>query len=127
MCFLYKFSSISTGLLIILDSEKKVLAMKASKARLTWNCLAVLYAWPGGGSVFSYINTAKHSLYSQSVKIYAKVLNKNTDFFCLFVSTPHPFAEQEPRQRVHAVKDLIKQLPKPNQDTMQVLFRHLKR
>lgn len=35
--------------------------------------------------------------------------------------------EQEPRQRVHAVKDLIKQLPKPNQDTMQVLFRHLKR
>lgn len=35
--------------------------------------------------------------------------------------------EQEPRQRVHAVKDLIKQLPKPNQDTMQVLFKHLKR
>ncbi|KAM9302677.1 rho GTPase-activating protein 12 isoform 5-T5 [Morus bassanus] len=35
--------------------------------------------------------------------------------------------KQEQRQRVHAVKDLIKQLPKPNQDTMQVLFRHLKR
>ncbi|KAM6412454.1 LOW QUALITY PROTEIN: rho GTPase-activating protein 12 [Pluvialis apricaria] len=35
--------------------------------------------------------------------------------------------EQEPRQRVHAVKELIKQLPKPNQYTMQVLFRHLKR
>uniref|UniRef100_A0A8C3TAW3 Rho GTPase-activating protein 12 n=1 Tax=Chelydra serpentina TaxID=8475 RepID=A0A8C3TAW3_CHESE len=35
--------------------------------------------------------------------------------------------KQEPRQRVHAVKDLIKQLPKPNQDTMQILFRHLKR
>ncbi|XP_068029232.1 rho GTPase-activating protein 12 isoform X10 [Anomalospiza imberbis] len=35
--------------------------------------------------------------------------------------------KQEPRQRVAAVKDLIKQLPKPNQDTMQVLFRHLKR
>ncbi|XP_032548682.1 rho GTPase-activating protein 12 isoform X8 [Chiroxiphia lanceolata] len=35
--------------------------------------------------------------------------------------------KQEPRQRVPAVKDLIKQLPKPNQDTMQVLFRHLKR
>ncbi|XP_065686568.1 rho GTPase-activating protein 12 isoform X11 [Patagioenas fasciata] len=35
--------------------------------------------------------------------------------------------KQEPRHRVHAVKDLIKQLPKPNQDTMQVLFRHLKR
>ncbi|XP_062981389.1 rho GTPase-activating protein 12 isoform X3 [Elgaria multicarinata webbii] len=35
--------------------------------------------------------------------------------------------KQEPRQRVHAVKELIKQLPKPNHDTMQVLFRHLKR
>ncbi|XP_054943697.1 rho GTPase-activating protein 12 isoform X3 [Physeter macrocephalus] len=35
--------------------------------------------------------------------------------------------KQEPRQRVSAVKDLIKQLPKPNQDTMQTLFRHLKR
>ncbi|XP_036207154.1 rho GTPase-activating protein 12 isoform X10 [Myotis myotis] len=35
--------------------------------------------------------------------------------------------KQEPRQRVTAVKDLIKQLPKPNQDTMQILFRHLKR
>ncbi|XP_022371515.1 rho GTPase-activating protein 12 [Enhydra lutris kenyoni] len=35
--------------------------------------------------------------------------------------------KQEPRQRVTAVKDLIRQLPKPNQDTMQTLFRHLKR
>ncbi|XP_053265588.1 rho GTPase-activating protein 12 isoform X5 [Podarcis raffonei] len=35
--------------------------------------------------------------------------------------------KQEPRHRVHAVKELIKQLPKPNQDTMQVLFKHLKR
>ncbi|XP_057586812.1 rho GTPase-activating protein 12 isoform X2 [Hippopotamus amphibius kiboko] len=35
--------------------------------------------------------------------------------------------KQEPRQRVPAVKDLIRQLPKPNQDTMQTLFRHLKR
>ena len=35
--------------------------------------------------------------------------------------------KQEPRQCVSAVKDLIKQLPKSNQDTMQILFRHLKR
>ncbi|KAM6449273.1 rho GTPase-activating protein 12 isoform 2-T2 [Liasis olivaceus] len=35
--------------------------------------------------------------------------------------------KQEPRQRVCAVRDLIKQLPKPNQDTMQMLFRHLKK
>ncbi|XP_046879837.1 rho GTPase-activating protein 12b isoform X2 [Hypomesus transpacificus] len=29
--------------------------------------------------------------------------------------------------RVNSIKDLIKQLPKPNHDTMQVLFKHLKR
>ncbi|XP_078519471.1 rho GTPase-activating protein 12 isoform X2 [Lissotriton helveticus] len=35
--------------------------------------------------------------------------------------------KQDAKHRVNAVKDLIKQLPKPNQDTMQVLFRHLKK
>ncbi|KAJ8351067.1 hypothetical protein AAFF_G00157190 [Aldrovandia affinis] len=30
------------------------------------------------------------------------------------------------KQRVHSVKDLMKQLPKPNQDTMQALFKHLR-
>ncbi|XP_053569840.1 rho GTPase-activating protein 12 isoform X3 [Bombina bombina] len=34
--------------------------------------------------------------------------------------------QKEPRLRVQAVRDLIKQLPKPNQDTMQALFKHLK-
>ncbi|XP_005994728.1 rho GTPase-activating protein 12b isoform X2 [Latimeria chalumnae] len=31
------------------------------------------------------------------------------------------------KHRVHAIRDLIKQLPKPNQDTMQALFKHLKK
>ncbi|XP_065098279.1 rho GTPase-activating protein 12b isoform X3 [Paramisgurnus dabryanus] len=31
------------------------------------------------------------------------------------------------KQRVQSIKDLIKQLPKPNQETMKVLFQHLKR
>ncbi|XP_024135371.1 rho GTPase-activating protein 12b isoform X5 [Oryzias melastigma] len=31
------------------------------------------------------------------------------------------------KQRVNAVKDLIKKLPKPNHDTMQALFKHLRR
>lgn len=35
--------------------------------------------------------------------------------------------KQDAKHRVDAVKDLIKQLPKPNQDTMQVLVRHLKK
>ncbi|KAM9307968.1 rho GTPase-activating protein 12 [Gastrophryne carolinensis] len=34
--------------------------------------------------------------------------------------------KQEPKLRVQAVRDLIKQLPKPNHDTMQMLFKHLK-
>ncbi|KAM3929609.1 rho GTPase-activating protein 12 isoform 2-T2 [Leptodactylus fuscus] len=34
--------------------------------------------------------------------------------------------KQEPKLRVQAVRDLIKVLPKPNQDTMQALFKHLK-
>ncbi|MED6244222.1 Rho GTPase-activating protein 12 [Ataeniobius toweri] len=31
------------------------------------------------------------------------------------------------KQRMNSVKDLIKKLPKPNHDTMQVLFKHLRR
>ncbi|KAG7487474.1 hypothetical protein MATL_G00023910 [Megalops atlanticus] len=31
------------------------------------------------------------------------------------------------KQRVHSIKDLIKQLAKPNHDTMQVLFKHLRK
>ncbi|XP_062413806.1 LOW QUALITY PROTEIN: rho GTPase-activating protein 12-like [Pungitius pungitius] len=31
------------------------------------------------------------------------------------------------KQRVQSIKDLVRQLPKPNQDTMQVLFKHLRK
>nr|XP_046148316.1 rho GTPase-activating protein 12-like isoform X4 [Oncorhynchus gorbuscha] len=31
------------------------------------------------------------------------------------------------KQRVNSIKDLVKQLPKPNHDTMQCLFKHLRR
>uniref|UniRef100_UPI0037E8F68F rho GTPase-activating protein 12b isoform X4 n=1 Tax=Semicossyphus pulcher TaxID=241346 RepID=UPI0037E8F68F len=31
------------------------------------------------------------------------------------------------KQRLNSIKDLIKKLPKPNHDTMQVLFKHLRR
>ncbi|XP_061110495.1 rho GTPase-activating protein 12-like isoform X1 [Conger conger] len=30
------------------------------------------------------------------------------------------------KQRLHSVKDLVKRLPKPNHDTMQALFKHLR-
>lgn len=32
---------------------------------------------------------------------------------------------KEPKQKVEAVKKLIQQLPKPNHDTMKLLFSHL--
>ncbi|XP_062297112.1 rho GTPase-activating protein 12b isoform X5 [Scomber scombrus] len=31
------------------------------------------------------------------------------------------------KQRLNSIKDLIKKLPKPNHDTMQILFKHLRR
>lgn len=31
------------------------------------------------------------------------------------------------RQRVLSIRDLVKQLPKPNHDTMQALFKHLRK
>lgn len=31
------------------------------------------------------------------------------------------------KHRVQAIKDLVKQLPKPNHDTMQALFKHLRK
>ncbi|CAL9687255.1 unnamed protein product [Knipowitschia caucasica] len=34
---------------------------------------------------------------------------------------------QEQKQRLHCIRDLIQKLPKPNHDTMQALFSHLRR
>uniref|UniRef100_A0A673ATM3 Rho GTPase-activating protein 15 n=1 Tax=Sphaeramia orbicularis TaxID=375764 RepID=A0A673ATM3_9TELE len=34
---------------------------------------------------------------------------------------------KDPKQKVHAVKKLVQQLPKPNRDTMKLLFNHLHR
>lgn len=31
------------------------------------------------------------------------------------------------KHRVQAIKDLVKQLPRPNHDTMQALFKHLRK
>lgn len=33
----------------------------------------------------------------------------------------------EYKQRVQSIRDLVKQLPKANHDTMQVLFKHLRK
>ena len=31
------------------------------------------------------------------------------------------------KQRVQSIKELVRQLPKPNHDTMQALFKHLRK
>ena len=33
----------------------------------------------------------------------------------------------EYKHRVHSIKELVKQLPRPNHDTMQLLFKHLRK
>ncbi|MGH0122498.1 UNVERIFIED_CONTAM: hypothetical protein FKN15_020206 [Acipenser sinensis] len=46
------------------------------------------------------------------------------NYFNDFVSA---IKSQDYEQRVQSIKDIIKQLPKPNQDTMQALFKHLRK
>ncbi|XP_058879236.1 rho GTPase-activating protein 12-like isoform X8 [Acipenser ruthenus] len=46
------------------------------------------------------------------------------NYFNDFVSA---IKSQDYEQRVQSINDLIKQLPKPNQDTMQALFKHLRK
>ncbi|XP_041099866.1 rho GTPase-activating protein 12-like isoform X12 [Polyodon spathula] len=46
------------------------------------------------------------------------------NYFNDFVSA---IKSQDYKQRVQSINDLIKQLPKPNQDTMQALFKHLRK
>ncbi|XP_058875573.1 rho GTPase-activating protein 12-like isoform X9 [Acipenser ruthenus] len=46
------------------------------------------------------------------------------NYFDDFVSA---IKSQDYEQRVQSIKDVIKQLPKPNQDTMQALFKHLRK
>lgn len=118
-CLHIEVCSICTTRLIILDSKKSVLVTNMLPKIACQYCTVQEVA-----ARYLVSELRNICFYCQPFKFYAKVLNKNTE---VFVSTPNPSAEQEPRQRVHAVKDLIKQLPKPNQDTMQVLFRHLKR
>uniref|UniRef100_A0A8C3A6L5 Rho GTPase activating protein 12a n=1 Tax=Cyclopterus lumpus TaxID=8103 RepID=A0A8C3A6L5_CYCLU len=56
-----------------------------------------------------------------ALKMYFRELPEPLFTYALF----HDFVNY--KQRVQSIKDLIRQLPKPNHDTMQALFKHLRR
>lgn len=51
-----------------------------------------------------------------------------TDHLFIFLRGGGRLAEiPDYKQRVHAIKELVRQLPEPNHDTMQALFKHLRK
>ncbi|XP_024135648.1 rho GTPase-activating protein 12 isoform X2 [Oryzias melastigma] len=62
-----------------------------------------------------------------ALKMFFRELPEPLFTYALFQQFVTAIKTQEYRQRVQAIKDLVKQLPKPNHDTMQTLFKHLRR
>ncbi|KPP75534.1 rho GTPase-activating protein 12-like, partial [Scleropages formosus] len=62
-----------------------------------------------------------------ALKMFFRELPEPLFTYGLFNDFVNAIKSPDFRQRVHSIKDLIKQLPKPNQDTMQALFRHLRK
>ncbi|KAF6716623.1 Rho GTPase-activating protein 12 [Oryzias melastigma] len=62
-----------------------------------------------------------------ALKMFFRELPEPLFTYALFQQFVTAIKTQEYRQRVQAIKDLVKQLPKPNHNTMQTLFKHLRR
>ncbi|XP_035270356.1 rho GTPase-activating protein 12b isoform X3 [Anguilla anguilla] len=62
-----------------------------------------------------------------ALKMFFRELPEPLFTYCSFNDFVNAIKCQDYKQRVHSIKDLIKQLPKPNHDTMQVLFKHLRK
>uniref|UniRef100_A0A8C2E3H6 Rho GTPase activating protein 12b n=1 Tax=Cyprinus carpio TaxID=7962 RepID=A0A8C2E3H6_CYPCA len=62
-----------------------------------------------------------------ALKMYFRELPEPLFTYASFNDFVEAIKHSDYKQRVQSIKDLIKQLPKPNQETMKVLFRHLKR
>ncbi|XP_032386831.1 rho GTPase-activating protein 12 isoform X2 [Etheostoma spectabile] len=62
-----------------------------------------------------------------ALKMYFRELPEPLFTYALFHDFVSAIKVPDYKQRVQAIKDLIKQLPKPNHDTMQALFKHLRR
>ncbi|XP_053294740.1 rho GTPase-activating protein 12 isoform X8 [Pleuronectes platessa] len=61
-----------------------------------------------------------------ALKMYFRELPEPLFTYSLFHDFVSSIKISDYKQRVHSIKDLVRQLPKPNQDTMQVLFKHLR-
>ncbi|XP_037642851.1 rho GTPase-activating protein 12-like isoform X7 [Sebastes umbrosus] len=62
-----------------------------------------------------------------ALKMYFRELPEPLFTFALFHDFISAIKIPDYKQRVQSIKDLVRQLPKPNHDTMQTLFKHLRK
>ncbi|XP_067462735.1 rho GTPase-activating protein 12-like isoform X5 [Thunnus thynnus] len=62
-----------------------------------------------------------------ALKMYFRELPEPLFTYALFHDFVGGIKNPDYKQRVQAIKELVRQLPKPNHDTMQALFKHLRR
>uniref|UniRef100_A0A8C5CBA0 Uncharacterized protein n=1 Tax=Gadus morhua TaxID=8049 RepID=A0A8C5CBA0_GADMO len=62
-----------------------------------------------------------------ALKMYFRELPEPLFTFSSFHDFVGAIKNSEYKHRVHSIKELVKQLPRPNHDTMQLLFKHLRK
>uniref|UniRef100_A0A672JU91 Rho GTPase-activating protein 12-like n=1 Tax=Salarias fasciatus TaxID=181472 RepID=A0A672JU91_SALFA len=62
-----------------------------------------------------------------ALKMYFRELPEPLFTYALFHDFVNAIKIPDNKQRVEAIRDLVRQLPKPNHDTMQALFKHLRK
>ncbi|KAM8849967.1 rho GTPase-activating protein 12-like isoform 3-T4 [Spinachia spinachia] len=62
-----------------------------------------------------------------ALKMYFRELPEPLFTYTFFHDFVGAIKTSDYKQRVQSIKDLVRQLPKPNHDTMQVLFKHLRK
>ncbi|XP_018533722.1 rho GTPase-activating protein 12 isoform X8 [Lates calcarifer] len=62
-----------------------------------------------------------------ALKMYFRELPEPLFTYTLFYDFVNAIKIPDYKQRVHSIKDLVRQLPKPHHDTMQALFKHLRK
>ncbi|KAM7400108.1 hypothetical protein PAMA_004688 [Pampus argenteus] len=62
-----------------------------------------------------------------ALKMYFRELPEPLFSYSLFNDFVNSIKNPDYKQRVQSIKELVRQLPKPNHDTMQALFKHLRR
>ncbi|KAM9323439.1 rho GTPase-activating protein 12-like isoform 2-T2 [Pholidichthys leucotaenia] len=62
-----------------------------------------------------------------ALKMYFRELPEPLFTYVLFHDFVNAIKTPDYRQRVQSIKELVQQLPKPNHDTMQALFKHLRK